>query len=86
MSKCIPRSIKASLNKQQARSETMKSPRSEGPRISSDGVGSSRSITSDTSCGGSKRITEPSSGNRHSDRIDSSFREENDNVIKIEES
>ncbi|PHU03795.1 hypothetical protein BC332_29046 [Capsicum chinense] len=86
VSKCIPRSIKASLNKQQARSETMKSPRSEGPRISSDGVGSSRSITSDTSCGGSKRITEPSSGNRHSDRIDSSFREENDNVIKIEES
>ncbi|MCD7449100.1 hypothetical protein HAX54_049214 [Datura stramonium] len=83
--KCIPRSIKASLNKQQARSETMKSPRSEGPRISSDGIGSSRTITSDTSCGGSKRITEPSSDKRHSNRIDS-FREEKDNVIKIEES
>lgn len=82
--KCIPRSIKASLNKQQARSESMKSPLSEGPRISSDGIGSSRTITSDTSCGGSKRITEPSD-KRHSDRIDS-FREEKDNVIKIEES
>lgn len=84
VTKCIPRSIKASLNKQQARSESMKSPLSEGPRISSDGIGSSRTITSDTSCGGSKRITVPSSGNRHSDRIDS-FREEKDNVIKIEE-
>lgn len=81
--KCIPRSIKASLNKQQARSESMKSPLSEGPRISSDGIGSSRTITSDTSCGGSKRITEPSD-KRHSNRIDS-FREEKDNVIKIEE-
>ncbi|XP_075093320.1 protein SOSEKI 3-like [Nicotiana tabacum] len=83
--KCIPRSIKASLNKQQARSETMKSPLSEGPRISSDRIGSSRTITPGTSCGGSKRITEPSSGKRHSNRIDS-FREEKENVIKIEES
>ncbi|XP_033512576.1 protein SOSEKI 3 isoform X1 [Nicotiana tomentosiformis] len=83
--KCIPRSIKASLNKQQARSETMKSPLSEGPRISSDRIGSSRIITPGTSCGGSKRITEPSSGKRHSNRIDS-FREEKENVIKIEES
>lgn len=82
--KCIPRSIKASLNKQQARSEAMKSPLSEGPRISSDGIRSSRTITFDTSCGGSKRITEPSSDKRHSNRIDS-FREEKDNVIKIEE-
>nr|XP_016475357.1 PREDICTED: protein UPSTREAM OF FLC-like isoform X1 [Nicotiana tabacum]XP_016475358.1 PREDICTED: protein UPSTREAM OF FLC-like isoform X1 [Nicotiana tabacum]XP_016475360.1 PREDICTED: protein UPSTREAM OF FLC-like isoform X1 [Nicotiana tabacum] len=82
--KCIPRSIKASLNKQQARSETMKSPLSEGPRISSDRIGSSRIITPGTSCGGSKRITEPSSGKRHSNRIDS-FREEKENVIKIEE-
>ncbi|XP_060169659.1 protein SOSEKI 3 isoform X1 [Lycium barbarum] len=82
--KCIPRSIKVSLNKQQARSESMKSPLSEGPRISSDRIGSSRTLTSDTSCGGSKRITEPSPGNRHSNRIDS-FREEKDNVIKIEE-
>ncbi|CAN4119419.1 unnamed protein product [Withania somnifera] len=85
VTKCIPRSIKASLNKQQARSESMKSPLSEGPRISADGIGSSQTITSDTSCGGSKRITEPSSGNRHSDRIDSFRREEKDNVIKIEE-
>ncbi|OIT02957.1 protein upstream of flc [Nicotiana attenuata] len=83
--KCIPRSIKASLNKQQARSETVKSPLSEGPRISSDRIGSSRTITPGTSCGGSKRITEPSSGKRHSNRIDS-FREEKENVIKIEES
>ncbi|CAN4120394.1 unnamed protein product [Withania somnifera] len=85
VTKCIPRSIKASLNKQQVRGESMKSPLSEGPRITSDGIGSSRTITSDTSCGGSKRITEPSSDKRHSDRIDS-FREGKDNVIKIEES
>ncbi|KAJ8543882.1 hypothetical protein K7X08_025500 [Anisodus acutangulus] len=83
--KCIPRSIKASLNKQQARSESMKSPLSEGPRISSDGIGSARTNTSDSSRGGSKRITEPSPVNRHSNRIDS-FREDKDNVIKIEES
>lgn len=61
----------------------MKSPVSEGPRISSDGIGSSRTITSDTSRGGSKRITEPSD-KIHSNRIDS-FREEKDSMIKIEE-
>lgn len=81
-SKCIPRSIKASLAKQ-PRSESMRSPLSEGPRISSDGVESSRSITSNVSNGGSKRHTEPSSGKNQSRRMDS-FRSEKD-VIKIEE-
>ena len=83
-SKCIPRSIKASLSKQ-PRSESMRSPLSDGPRISSDGVESSRSISSNVSNGGSKRHTEPSSGNNQSRRTDS-FRGEKENVIKIEES
>ncbi|CAI9104966.1 OLC1v1003771C1 [Oldenlandia corymbosa var. corymbosa] len=83
-SKCIPRSIKASLTKQ-PRSESMRSPLSDGPRISSDGMESSRSITSDVSNGGSKRHSEPSSGRKASSR-GASFREEKDNMIKIEES
>lgn len=82
-SKCIPRSIKASLSKQ-PRSESMRSPLSDGPRISSDGVESSRSISSNISNGGSKRHAEPSSGNNQSRRIDS-FRGEKENIIKIEE-
>ncbi|CAK9182821.1 unnamed protein product [Ilex paraguariensis] len=82
-SKCIPRSIKASLSKQ-PRSDSTRSPISEGPRISSDGVHSSRSITPAGSNGGSKRITEPSSGKKQSKRLDS-FRTE-DSVIKFEES
>ncbi|XP_057459123.1 protein SOSEKI 3-like isoform X1 [Lotus japonicus] len=72
-SKCIPRSIKASLTKH-PRSESMKSPISDGPRNSSDrfdGLG----ISSVTSNGSSKRISEPSSGKKQSKRIDS-FREE----------
>ncbi|KAL3518443.1 hypothetical protein ACH5RR_021032 [Cinchona calisaya] len=83
-SKCIPRSIKASLTKQ-PRSESMRSPLSEGPRISSDGVDSSRSISCSISNGGSKRHTEPSSEKNQSRRIDS-FRGEKENIIKIEES
>ncbi|KAJ1376600.1 Upstream of FLC [Sesbania bispinosa] len=78
-SKCIPRSIKASLTKQ-PRSESMRSPVSDGPRNSSDRIDSISSVTSN---GSSKRITEPSSGKKQSKRIDS-FREEE--VIKIEES
>ncbi|GFQ05216.1 protein upstream of flc [Phtheirospermum japonicum] len=69
--KCIPRSIKASISKQ-PRCESMRSsPLSEGPRISSDRAESSRMTTPGTSNGGSKRMTEPLPGR---------------NVIKIEES
>ena len=80
-SKCIPRSIKASLTKQ-LRSESMKSPLSDESRSSSDRIdGSSKSSV--RSNGSSKRITEPSSGKKQPYKIDS-FREEE--VIKIEES
>ncbi|KAL0390060.1 UNVERIFIED_CONTAM: protein UPSTREAM OF FLC [Sesamum calycinum] len=83
-SKCIPKSIKASLSKQ-PRSESMRSPLSEGPRISSERAASSRTITPGTSNGGSKRITEPFSGKEQSGKPDSS-RNNKENVIKIEES
>lgn len=82
-SKCIPRSIKNSFSKQ-PRSESMRSPVSDRPRNSSDGADSSQNITPSVSNGGSKRITEPSSGRKQSKRLDS-FREE-EKVIKIEES
>lgn len=82
-SKCIPLSIKSPLSKQ-PRNETMKSPVSKGVRISSAGADASKHISHSVSNGGSKRITEPSSGKRPSKRLDS-FREE-EKVIKIEES
>lgn len=82
-SKCIPRSIKSSLSKQ-ARCESMRSPVSDKPRNSSDGVDSSHHATPSVSNGDSKRITEPSMVNRQSKRLDS-FREEKEKVIKIEE-
>lgn len=82
-SKCIPRSIKTSLSKQ-PRCESMKSPVSDRPRNSSDGADSSQTVAPIVSNGGSKRITEPSSGRKQSKRLDS-FREE-EKVIKIEES
>ncbi|KAI9196858.1 hypothetical protein LWI28_027590 [Acer negundo] len=78
-SKCIPRTIKASLSKQ-PRNESMRSPVSDKPRNSSDGVDSSQSVASSN-----KRITEPVSSKKPSTRLDS-FREEDDKVIKIEES
>ncbi|XVE79823.1 hypothetical protein DITRI_Ditri14bG0087300 [Diplodiscus trichospermus] len=81
--KCIPRSIKASLIKQ-PRSESMRSPVSEKPRNSSDGIDNSRSVLSSISNGGSRRITEPISSKKQSKRLES-FREE-EKVIKIEES
>ncbi|GMI96961.1 SOSEKI3 [Hibiscus trionum] len=56
--KCIPRSIKASLSKQ-PRSESMRSPISDKPRNSSDGMDNPRSVSSSTSAGSSRRITEP---------------------------
>ncbi|XP_059431252.1 protein SOSEKI 3 [Corylus avellana] len=83
-SKCIPRSIKSSLSKH-ARCESMRSPISDKPRNSSDGVDRSHTATPCVANGGSKRITEPSSGRRQSKRLDS-FREEKEKVIKIEES
>ncbi|XP_019414075.1 PREDICTED: protein UPSTREAM OF FLC-like isoform X1 [Lupinus angustifolius] len=79
-SKCIPRSIKASLTKH-ARSESMRSPVSDGTRNSLD-RNDGTSLSPVTSNGSSKRITEPSSGKKQSKRMDS-FREEE--VIKIEE-
>lgn len=83
-SKCIPRSIKASLGKQ-PRSDSMKSPVSDKPRNSSDRVDSSQSIPSTSTNCSSKRITESVSGKKLSNRLDS-FREEKEKVIKIEES
>ncbi|GFS36980.1 similar to UPSTREAM OF FLC protein [Actinidia rufa] len=83
-SKCILRSIKASLSKQ-PRSESMRSPVSDRPRISSDGADSSRTITPCMSNGSSRRITEPSSGKKQLKKLDS-FREEKEKIVKIEES
>ncbi|PRQ33378.1 hypothetical protein RchiOBHm_Chr5g0056921 [Rosa chinensis] len=86
-SKCILRSIKASLNKQ-SRSESMRSPISDKPRNSSDGVDGVDGVQSNTptvSDGGSKRITNPSSVKKQSKRVDA-FRGEKEKVIKIEES
>ncbi|KAJ4825049.1 hypothetical protein Tsubulata_009715 [Turnera subulata] len=82
-SKCIPRAIKASITKQ-PRSESMRSPISDKPRNSSDGVDNSQVTHSSTPSGGSKRITEPVSGNKQSKKQDS-FRGE-EKVIQIEES
>lgn len=81
-SKCIPRSIKASLGKQ-GRSETMRSPVSDKPRNSSDRVDGSQTVSGSSSNGSSKRITESVSSKKPSKRLDS-FREE-EKVIKIEE-
>ncbi|TQE04038.1 hypothetical protein C1H46_010409 [Malus baccata] len=73
-SKCIPISIKASLNKQ-PRSESMRSPISDKPRNSSDGLVGAHINTHCISNGVSKRITDPSSLKKQSKRLDS-FREE----------
>ncbi|KAL6199848.1 hypothetical protein ACLB2K_029630 [Fragaria x ananassa] len=83
-SKCILRSIKASLNKQ-PRSETMRSPISDNPRNFSDGVDGVQISSPTVSNGGSKRITDPSSVKKQSKRVDA-FRGEKEKVIKIEES
>ncbi|XP_028808150.1 protein UPSTREAM OF FLC isoform X2 [Neltuma alba] len=79
-SKCILRSIKASLSKH-PRSESMRSPVSDGPRNSSDRI-DGKSISPVTSNGSSKRITEPLTGKKLSKRTDSCKEEE---VVKIEE-
>ncbi|XP_022752914.1 protein UPSTREAM OF FLC-like isoform X2 [Durio zibethinus] len=80
--KCIPRSIKASLSKQ-PRIESVRCPVSEKPRKSHEGIDNSCSILSSISNGGSRRITEPVSSKKQSKRLES-FREE-EKVIKIEE-
>lgn len=82
-SKCIPRSIKASLCKN-ARGESMKSPISDGPRNSSGGVDGSDSASLSVSNVSSKRISEPSTSKKHSKVLDS-FREDKSKVVKIEE-
>ncbi|OVA19501.1 Protein of unknown function DUF966 [Macleaya cordata] len=82
-SKCILRTIKASLTKQ-PKGEAMRSPVSEKPRKSSAETDSSRPTSKSVSNDNSKRIVEPSSGKRPSRRPDS-FREKQ-RVIKIEES
>ncbi|CAA0840172.1 Domain of unknown function (DUF966 [Striga hermonthica] len=82
--KCIPLSIKASLSKQ-PRCESMRSPLSTGPRISSDRAESSRTTTPGTSIGGSKRMTEPLPVNKQSQESDSTSCHV-ESVIKIEES
>lgn len=82
--KCIPRSIKASLSKQQ-RSESMRSPISDKPRSSSDETNCSEAIHGCTSNGSSKRIAEHVMGKKLPKKLDS-FREEKEKVIKIEES
>ncbi|XP_076887063.1 protein SOSEKI 3-like [Bidens hawaiensis] len=80
--KCIPKSLKPSFGKH-PKHEPMRSPVSEGPRISSEAGPSSRIVSPCPSNGSSKRITDPSSSKKQSGRLES-FREEN--VVKIEES
>ncbi|XP_050368312.1 protein SOSEKI 3 [Argentina anserina] len=82
-SKCILRSIKASLNKQ-PRSESMRSPISDKSRKSSDGVDGVQINSPTVSSGGTKRNTDPSV-RKQSKRVDA-IREEKEKVIKIEES
>ncbi|XP_076884387.1 protein SOSEKI 3-like [Bidens hawaiensis] len=79
--KCIPKSLKPSFGKH-PKHQPMRSPVSEGPRISSEAGPSSRIVSPCPSNGSSKRITDPSS-KKQSGRLES-FREEN--VVKIEES
>ncbi|KAM0013888.1 putative protein SOSEKI [Helianthus debilis subsp. tardiflorus] len=81
--KCIPKSLKPSFSKH-SKHEPMRSPVSVGPRISSEAGPSSRIVSPCPSNGSSKRITDPSSSKKQSGRLES-FREEKENVIKIEE-
>nr|XP_043614157.1 protein SOSEKI 3 [Erigeron canadensis] len=81
--KCIPRSLKVSLSRH-PKSESMRSPISDGPRISSGAGPSSRIVSPCPSNCSSKRMTGQCSSKKQSGRLES-FREEKDNVIKIEE-
>ncbi|KAE8688802.1 Protein UPSTREAM OF FLC [Hibiscus syriacus] len=71
--KCIPCSIKASLSKQ-PRSESMRSPISDKPRNSSDGIDNPRSVSSNTSAVSSRRMTEPVVNHKQSNRLASGAR------------
>ncbi|XP_071711576.1 protein SOSEKI 3 isoform X2 [Rutidosis leptorrhynchoides] len=82
--KCIPRSLKASIGKR-PKSESMRSPISLGPRISSESGLSSRIVSPCPSNGSSKRMTGQCSSGKQSGRLES-FREEKEKVLKIEES
>ncbi|KAI7733503.1 hypothetical protein M8C21_028771 [Ambrosia artemisiifolia] len=82
--KCIPKSLKPSFGKH-SKHEPMRSPVSEKPRTSSEAGPSSRIVSPCPSNGSSKRITDPCSSKKQSGRLES-FREEKENVIKIEES
>lgn len=81
--KCIPRSLKASLGKH-PKSESMRSPISVGPRISSESGLSSRIVSPCPSNGSSKRMTGQCSSRKQSGRLES-FREEKEKATKIEE-
>lgn len=63
----------------------MRSPASDGPRNSSDGVDGSHIISPIVSNGASRRITEPLIKKQSQSKRLDSFREE-EKVIKIEES
>ncbi|KAG9154257.1 hypothetical protein Leryth_000715 [Lithospermum erythrorhizon] len=82
-SKCIPQAIIASLLKQ-PRSESMRSPLSDGPRISSSRIDCSRNISTGNSSGRSERFTGPTSSKKQSKNSDLLKNEER--MIKIEES
>ncbi|CAN1833028.1 Protein SOSEKI 3 [Linum perenne] len=75
-SKCIPLPMKVSLSK-----HSIRSPTSDRPRNSSDGCHSTNS-----SQHGSKRLTNHVSLTKSPNHKLDSFREDNDNVIQIEES
>ncbi|XP_052491342.1 protein SOSEKI 3 isoform X1 [Gossypium raimondii] len=81
--KCILRSVKASLSKQ-PRSESMRSPVSENPRSSSDGINNLGSVLSSISNGDSRRTTESICSKKQSKTLDSL--REDEKLIKIEES
>lgn len=84
-SKCIPCSIKGSISKN-PKSESMRSPISDKPRTSADGPECSRSIAaSSSSNASSRRFTDPSLTHTQATKTDS-FREDKENVIKIDES
>ncbi|GAB2275136.1 hypothetical protein Dimus_009898 [Dionaea muscipula] len=82
-SKCIAHAVKASLIKQ-PRSESMRSPHADKPRISSDRFDQLRAATNDSSTG-SARMIDPSSGKKASKELDS-LREDPEKITKIEES
>ncbi|KAL8245461.1 hypothetical protein R6Q59_011719 [Mikania micrantha] len=85
LAKCIPKALKSSLCKH-PKNEATRSPVTEGSRISSEAGPSLQIVSPCPSNCSSKRITtDPCSSKKQSGRLES-FREEKENVIKIEES